>query len=132
MEYKIRTANTAFVSEFSPAIQLYSGARCPPVQTLQLLEEDPDFVTVNWMPPTSTGYAPFIMYYEVRYDASTTDLSNTLDDGKWVQLSNVDLYWDVAKVDVRTLGVTTVYYTVRAVTHVGKGTMATVQGEVAL
>ncbi|CAD7954302.1 unnamed protein product [Amoebophrya sp. A25] len=69
MELKIRTSNNNGASEFSKPVMIYSGELCPPVQNLKLLEEDPEFVTVNWDPPVSTGYAPFVLHYEAVFDS---------------------------------------------------------------
>ncbi|CAD7959388.1 unnamed protein product [Amoebophrya sp. A120] len=151
MELKMRTVNNNGASDFTPPILVYSGERCPPVRNLTLLEEDPEFVTVNWQPPEHTGYAPFVLYYEASYTTNSTRISipainvgdptlpldsqgtlYSMTEGLSEQRANYDLYWDINKADLRAFGSPVMYYTITPVTHVGRGTPTTIQGPVVL
>merc|ERR1712194_84376 len=96
-------------------------------QNLEVLEEEAGFTTVKWTPPANTGFAPYILSYEGRYDVSVSAaFTESSSSTGWTQLPNYDLHWELEKEDLRTLNSPDVYVTIRAVTHVGKGTAASV------
>jgi len=158
MEYKIRAVNKGASGDFSNPVRVYSGMRCPPVQNFAVVDEDPEFVTLTWAPPSNTGYAPFIKRYELRYAIvtnTTQDLHLNLTHSsnvaltheasnigynyyvnhvanEWIAVSNLDLVYDIPKTtftaDPYYLEDSIIVYTLRAVTHVGNGAESSVSG----
>lgn len=168
MEYKIRVVNKGANGYFSAPVRVYSGMVCPPPQKFRINDEDPEFVTLAWDPPADTGYAPFILSYELKYaivtnssvslSTATTGSGNTTQTVSvstsgsvtataggggyhyyvndltpdWLKLSNMELVYDIPKStftsDPYYLPSSTIVYTLRAVTHVGKGYEASAAG----
>jgi hypothetical protein len=127
---------------------------CPPPRNLAITEEDPEFVTLTWSPPVDTGYAPFLLRYELKYSIVTNTTQNlaggatsgelSTDSGygynyyvnhltpNWLKISNMDLVFDIPKAtfteDPYYVSDSVIVYTLRAITHVGDGYETSVAG----